>query len=117
MISFLDFSQKLDKFNAFDIECEDQIASYYNIRQELDALGIQFRTYLTKSEYLIPFLQPGRLLKVSYSSIKMSFNIGIFGTKIISILARFFPSKNKLKTLAFSTKFSLNNLRYIIDDL
>lgn len=67
-ISFLfsDFQQKLEKFNTFDIKLEDQIASYYNIRHELDSLGIQFRSYITKSEYLIPFLQPGRLLKVSF---------------------------------------------------
>lgn len=46
------------------IENEVQIANYYNIRQELESLGGQFRTYITKPQYLIPFLQPGRLLKV-----------------------------------------------------
>lgn len=46
------------------VENEVQIANYYNIRQELESLGAQFRMYITKPQYLIPFLQPGRLVKV-----------------------------------------------------
>ena len=62
---FLEYKGKLEQCNSFQIESEVQIASYYNIRQQLDRLGLQFRSYLTKSNYLIPFLQPGRLVKVS----------------------------------------------------
>lgn len=61
----VDYQEKLEALGRFQIESETQIASYYNIRQELDKLGVQFRNYLTKSQYLIPFLQPGRLIKVS----------------------------------------------------
>ncbi|KAJ8973625.1 hypothetical protein NQ317_015326, partial [Molorchus minor] len=57
-------NKKFEKYNSLDIKSEDQIASYYKIRRELDSLGVQFGSYLTKSEYLIPFLQPGRLLKI-----------------------------------------------------
>lgn len=46
------------------IEKEDAIAVYYDIREELNTLGKEFRSYITKSEYLLPFLQPGRLVKV-----------------------------------------------------
>lgn len=46
------------------IEKEVEIANYYNIRQELESLGVVFRSYITKPQYLIPFLQPGRLVKV-----------------------------------------------------
>lgn len=46
---------------------EQQIASYFLIRQQLEQLGKQFHTYLTKPQYIIPFLQPGRLVKVSYT--------------------------------------------------
>lgn len=65
MICFLDYEQKLQEYNNIQIEKEAEIANYYNIRQELEALGVQFRTYITKPQYLIPFLQPGRLIKVS----------------------------------------------------
>ncbi|XP_046629808.1 exosome RNA helicase MTR4 [Neodiprion virginianus] len=41
-----------------------QVSSYHQIRDQLDKLGNEFRMYLTKPEYLIPFLQPGRLVKV-----------------------------------------------------
>lgn len=54
----------MDEYNNLIVENEDQIASYYNIRQELDSLGVQFRSYITKPEYLVPFLQPGRLIKI-----------------------------------------------------
>jgi ATP-dependent RNA helicase DOB1 len=43
---------------------ENQIATYYNIREELKMLGTQYQTYLTKPQYVVPFLQPGRIVKV-----------------------------------------------------
>jgi hypothetical protein len=47
---------------------ENQIASYYNIREELNMLSKQFQSYLTKPQYIVPFLQPGRLVKVRQDS-------------------------------------------------
>ncbi|CAH0555487.1 unnamed protein product [Brassicogethes aeneus] len=58
------YVKKLEEYSGYQIESEDQVATYYDIRQQLDALGVQFRSYLTKSQYLIPFLQPGRMLKI-----------------------------------------------------
>ncbi|XP_018575535.1 superkiller viralicidic activity 2-like 2 [Anoplophora glabripennis] len=81
-----DFQQKLEKFNSFDVKCEDQIAPYYNIRQELDSLGVQFRTYLTKSEYLIPFLQPGRLLKIKTQDAEYDWGAVVNFKKVQEIL-------------------------------
>lgn len=45
---------------------ESQVASYYAIREQLDQLGKQFQTYITKPAYLVPYLQPGRLIKVRW---------------------------------------------------
>ena len=53
---------KLDKIR---VPRESQVASYYHIREELTLLGKQFQTYLTKPQYIVPFLQPGRMVKVS----------------------------------------------------
>jgi len=50
--------------NAIEIANEDQVASYYKIRQQLDNLGKQLLSYIQKPQYLLPFLQPGRLVKV-----------------------------------------------------
>jgi ATP-dependent RNA helicase DOB1 len=65
VLCFLEYKEKLEELQNIQIDCEGQIASYYNIRQQLDKLGVQFRNYITKPNYLIPFLQPGRLVKVS----------------------------------------------------
>lgn len=54
--------QKLDKLTFKD---EHNIASYHHIREQLEINGKQFREWLTKPQYLVPFLQPGRLVKVS----------------------------------------------------
>jgi len=44
---------------------ESQVATYYNIRQQLDELGRQFQYHLTLPQNITPFLQPGRMVKVS----------------------------------------------------
>jgi len=53
-----------ESHNAIEIPNEDQIASYYKIRQQLDTLSKQLLSYIQKPQYLLPFLQPGRLVKV-----------------------------------------------------
>ncbi|CAH2236387.1 jg10767 [Pararge aegeria aegeria] len=54
---------KQKEYAALTIEHEHSIASYCNVRSELDLLGSQFRSFITRPEYLKPFLQPGRLVK------------------------------------------------------
>ncbi|XP_052739797.1 exosome RNA helicase MTR4 isoform X3 [Bicyclus anynana] len=55
---------KQKEYDALTIEKEHSIATYCNVRSELDLLGAQFRSFITRPEYLKPFLQPGRLVKV-----------------------------------------------------
>lgn len=55
---------KQKEYNSVTVEQEHSIASYCNIRSQLDMLGSQFRSVITRPEYLKPFLQPGRLVKV-----------------------------------------------------
>lgn len=64
---FVDYEKVKQKYDAFKIDNEEEIASYYAIRTELDALGEQFRGFITKPKHLVQFLQAGRLVKVSYS--------------------------------------------------
>lgn len=40
------------------------MSAYHDIREQLDRLSLDFRAFLTKPEYLLPFLQPGRMIKV-----------------------------------------------------
>jgi ATP-dependent RNA helicase DOB1 len=45
---------------------EESISEYYEIRDQLDELGKDFRTVITHPTYALPFLQPGRLVTVKH---------------------------------------------------
>ncbi|XP_066592438.1 exosome RNA helicase MTR4 [Prorops nasuta] len=51
-------------YDTVSIDKYNQISTYHDIREQLDSLSSEFRTFLTKPEYLLPFLQPGRLVKI-----------------------------------------------------
>ncbi|XP_064625845.1 exosome RNA helicase MTR4-like [Lineus longissimus] len=51
-------------YNSVVIPNEEQVSTYYKIRQQLDNLAKELMGYLTKPQYVLPFLQPGRLIKV-----------------------------------------------------
>lgn len=53
------------EYDAIVMDKYDLLSSYHDIREQLDRLGTDFRAYLTKPEYLLPFLQPGRMVKVN----------------------------------------------------
>ncbi|XP_028158859.1 exosome RNA helicase MTR4 isoform X2 [Ostrinia furnacalis] len=55
---------KQKEYDALTVQEEHSIASYCSTRSQLDLLGAQFRSFITRPEYLKPFLQPGRLVKV-----------------------------------------------------
>merc|ERR1719309_1342573 len=46
------------------VEKEQEVSSYGRLRDQLASLGQEFHTFLTKPQYIVPFLQPGRLVKV-----------------------------------------------------
>ncbi|KAK0073851.1 hypothetical protein PV326_013002, partial [Microctonus aethiopoides] len=56
--------QLQESFDELVVENSNEISSYHDIRQQLDRLGVEFRHFLTKPEYIVPFLQPGRMAKV-----------------------------------------------------
>ncbi|XP_050401824.2 exosome RNA helicase MTR4 [Patella vulgata] len=63
-----DLCEKLKKkekeCNSLVIENEDNVAAYYKIRQQLEHLSVELIHFIRQPVYLLPFLQPGRLLKV-----------------------------------------------------
>lgn len=56
--------KKQKEVNAIKIPMESSIATYYHIRDQLDTLAKEFRAFITTPTYLVPFLQPGRMVKV-----------------------------------------------------
>lgn len=53
------------QYNEIDIPNEENVVIYYKIRQQLAKLGKEIEEYIHKPKYCLPFLQPGRLVKVS----------------------------------------------------
>ncbi|KAL6264815.1 hypothetical protein P5V15_004910 [Pogonomyrmex californicus] len=51
-------------YNTVNVDRYDEISSYHDIREQLNRLSAEFQSFLTQPEYLVPFLQPGRLVKV-----------------------------------------------------
>ncbi|KAL7424483.1 ATP-dependent RNA helicase mtr4 [Cryptotrichosporon argae] len=50
--------------DAIQIEDEDAIAEYYDLRQQLQQLEQDFKAVITHPTYILPFLQPGRMVEV-----------------------------------------------------
>ncbi|XP_063066221.1 exosome RNA helicase MTR4 isoform X2 [Engraulis encrasicolus] len=57
--------QKLEEqYNAIEIPNEESVVTYYKIRQQLAKLAKEIQEFIRKPKYCLPFLQPGRLVKV-----------------------------------------------------
>lgn len=53
------------EYDDLKVPREEEIASYYDLRKQLTTFASEFRSFITKPKYIVPFLQPGRLLHVS----------------------------------------------------
>lgn len=63
-VYFSEAKEIQDKFDQISIPNESEASSYYFIREQLENLSKQFQSFLTLPQYLMPFLQPGRMVKV-----------------------------------------------------
>ncbi|XP_019862993.1 PREDICTED: superkiller viralicidic activity 2-like 2, partial [Amphimedon queenslandica] len=52
------------KRDALVIEDEDNVTSYYKMRDHISKLSMQMQRFIVKPTYCIPFMQPGRLVNV-----------------------------------------------------
>lgn len=53
-----------DERDALEVPREDEISSYYELRRQLEICRQDFRDVTNHPSYAVPFLQPGRLVKV-----------------------------------------------------
>jgi len=53
-----------EKVASITVPMEEEVSSYARLRDQLSTLGQEFHTWLTKPQYIVPFLQPGRLVRV-----------------------------------------------------
>lgn len=54
-----------EEYNAIRIPNEESVVTYYKIRQQLAKLGKEIEEFVHKPRYCLPFLQPGRLVRVN----------------------------------------------------
>ncbi|XP_056445550.1 exosome RNA helicase MTR4 [Gadus chalcogrammus] len=52
------------QYHAIDIPNEESVVTYFKIRQQLAKLAKEIQEFVHKPKYCLPFLQPGRLVKV-----------------------------------------------------
>lgn len=53
-----------EQYHAIEIPNEESVVTYFKIRQQLAKLGKEIQEFVHKPKYCLPFLQPGRLVKV-----------------------------------------------------
>jgi len=54
------------QYESIQIEHEDEVARYYKLKKKLDLVQDQMSIMMNEPKYLLPFLQPGRLVTVCY---------------------------------------------------
>ncbi|KAH0583065.1 hypothetical protein J132_04677 [Termitomyces sp. J132] len=70
-----DLESVVNAHAAIFVPDEHQVADYYNIQQQLDRITTAFRAVVTHPTHSIPFLQPGRLVRIKYQ--KLDFGWGV----------------------------------------
>ncbi|KIM54699.1 hypothetical protein SCLCIDRAFT_1221714 [Scleroderma citrinum Foug A] len=65
------------KRDSIRIPEEQLVAAYYDYRQQLDRMAEDFRAVITHPTYSLPFLQPGRLIRVKHRDANFGWGIVI----------------------------------------
>ncbi|XP_072228527.1 exosome RNA helicase MTR4 [Leuresthes tenuis] len=53
-----------EQYHTIEIPNEESVVTYFKIRQQLAKLGKEIQEFIHKPKYCLPFLQPGRLVRV-----------------------------------------------------
>ena len=60
----IELKQCEQQYETLRIENEDDVARYYKLKRKLEIVQEQMSTMMNEPKYLLPFLQPGRLVTV-----------------------------------------------------
>ncbi|KAH9975267.1 rRNA-processing arch domain-containing protein [Lactifluus volemus] len=63
--------------NSIEIPDEELVAQYYEYRQQLDQMSADFREVVHHPSYSLPYLQPGRLVKVRHKDLDFGWGVVI----------------------------------------
>lgn len=75
--SVTELKREEESKDAVVIPDEQLVAEYYDYRQQLDQMAQDFRDVITHPTYSLPFLQPGRLVKVKYQDLDFGWGVVI----------------------------------------
>ena len=75
--SLAELEREEESKDAVVIPDEQLVAEYYDYRQQLDQMAQDFRDVITHPTYSLPFLQPGRLVKVKYRDLDFGWGVVI----------------------------------------
>ena len=71
----IELQEEEDKYLATVIPDEPLVAEYYEYRQQLDQMSADFREVIIHPVYSLPFIQPGRLVKVKTKTINFGWGV------------------------------------------
>ena len=57
------------------VEREDEVAEYYDVKHQLETLRKDVQTVITHPSYVLPFLQPGRLVNVCHEDLDFGWGV------------------------------------------
>mgnify|MGYP001854136334 CR=1 FL=1 len=89
-----------EQYNKIVIPNEENVVIYYKIRQQLAKLGKEIEEYIHKPKYCLPFLQPGRLVKVK----RRFFLLLLFGLVLFQLLSSCDICSARLSSLVYCVK-------------
>lgn len=87
------------------IQDEERVAEYYEFRQQLEQMNADFRDVITHPNYSLPFLQPGRLVKVKHKELD-------FGWGVILNYSKRLPGKVRILHIHSLLPCSMTDWRY-----
>ena len=64
MENFIELKKFEEEHDQVFIEREAEVSHYYHLRQQIETLRTQLFNFITQPKYILPFLNPGRLIKV-----------------------------------------------------
>ncbi|KAI9363115.1 rRNA-processing arch domain-containing protein [Pilaira anomala] len=68
--------------DAIAVDREDEISGYYEIRKQIDTYTQDVRDVMNHPTYCLPFLQPGRLLRIKYDNMDFGWGVAVNYNKV-----------------------------------
>jgi len=105
-----ELKQLEEEYESLDIQKEDQIAEYYNIQSQLKNLNQDMKVVITHPTYALPFMQPGRLVRIQHEEVSFGWGVVVNFQKRISAKKK--NNKEDEEVENASTKYIIDVLLY-----